>query len=119
MGTRLRSALWLGIALAGPVLAGTPGDAGATRPGEMQGSSLGDSGPAPIGSLDKELIRQVIHANRAQIRFCYERRLDVKPTLAGKVAVRFHISASGAVSSAAVSDSTVADVELGDCVVAR
>ncbi len=49
--------------------------------------------PTVMGSLDKELIRQVIHRNRGQIRYCYESELTSHPNLKGKVAIKFVISA--------------------------
>jgi len=57
------------------------------------------SDPVVMGSLDKELIRQVIHRNRGQIRYCYESQLTRFPKLHGKVSVKFVISASGSVAS--------------------
>ena len=47
------------------------------------------------GSLDKELIRQVIQRNSGQIRFCYESLLNRFPKLGGKVAIRFTIASEG------------------------
>ncbi|MBM4779499.1 MAG: adventurous gliding motility protein GltG [Archangiaceae bacterium] len=77
------------------------------------------SEPTVMGSLDKELIRKVIHANRGQIRFCYESQLNRFPKLDGKVAVKFVISASGAVATSSVAQSTVGNAELEACVAGR
>lgn len=81
----------------------------------------GLGGPVPgqkLGSLDKELIRQVIHANRAAVRACYDAALGRAPTLAGKVAVRFVISPGGPVASAFVAEDTVGDAPLAACITA-
>lgn len=77
------------------------------------------SEPMVMGSLDKELIRKVIHANRQQIRYCYESQLNRFPNLNGKVAVKFVISPTGAVSTSSVAQSTVGNAELESCVAGR
>jgi TonB family protein len=89
--------------------------------GGKKGVDIGitSSEPTVMGSLDKELIRKVIHANRGQIRFCYESQLNRFPKLEGKVAVKFVISPSGTVASSTVAQSTVGNAELETCVAGR
>lgn len=77
------------------------------------------SDPTVIGSLDKELIRKVIRANKGQIKYCYESQLNRFPKLNGKVAVKFVISPAGSVSTSTVSQSTVGNAELEACVAGR
>ncbi|SEN25357.1 FHA domain protein [Stigmatella aurantiaca] len=77
------------------------------------------SEPMVMGSLDKELIRQVIQRNRSQIRFCYESQLTKYPKLGGKVAVKFVINAEGRVVSSDVAQSTAGNAELESCVAGR
>jgi hypothetical protein len=77
------------------------------------------SDPMVVGSLDKELIRKVIHANRNQIRYCYESQLNRFPKLAGKISIRFMISAQGSVSQSSVAQSTVNNAEMEACVAGR
>ncbi len=77
------------------------------------------SEPMVMGSLDKELIRKVIHANRGQIRYCYESQLNRHPKLSGKVAVKFIISPSGSVSTSSVAQATTNNPELEACVAGR
>ncbi|MDQ3266563.1 MAG: adventurous gliding motility protein GltG [Myxococcota bacterium] len=72
-----------------------------------------------MGSLDKELIRQVIHRNRGQIRYCYESLINQYPKLAGKVAVKFVITAAGTVSTSSVAQSTANNATLDQCVAGR
>ena len=69
--------------------------------------------------MDKELIRQVIHSHRDQVRFCYELGLTKNPSLVGKTAVRFVITGSGDVTGASVVDSTVKSAELETCIAGR
>ncbi|MBL8949612.1 MAG: adventurous gliding motility protein GltG [Myxococcaceae bacterium] len=75
--------------------------------------------PTVMGSLDKELIRQVIHRNRGQIRYCYESQLTSHPNLHGKVAIKFVISATGSVAQSQVAQSDVKNAELETCVAGR
>jgi TonB family protein len=81
------------------------------------GITSGD--PEVQGSLDKELIRKVIRDHRDQIRFCYESQLQRYPKLAGKVAVKFLITANGTVAVASVSQSTTGAPALDSCVVTK
>jgi TonB family protein len=89
--------------------------------GGKQGVDIGitSSDPVVMGSLDKELIRQVIHRNRNQIRFCYESLLQRYPKLGGKVAVKFVISGNGNVIQSNVAQSTSNSPELDTCVAGR
>lgn len=77
------------------------------------------SDPEVMGSLDKELIRQVIQRNRGQIRYCYESLLNRFPKLGGKVSVKFIISATGAVATSNVAQSTAGNSDLETCVAGR
>ncbi len=75
--------------------------------------------PLIMGSLDKEIIRRVIKQHISQIRYCYERELQRTPGLFGKVATKFTISASGSVQSAQVSESTLKNRAVEQCITAR
>ena len=77
------------------------------------------SEPMVMGSLDKELIRQVIQRNKSQIKYCYESLLNRFPKLGGKVAVKFVINAEGKVVSSDVAQSTAGNAELESCVAGR
>lgn len=89
--------------------------------GGKQETDIGITSSEPMvsGSLDKELIRKVIHSNRGQIRFCYETQLNRFPKLSGKVAITFVISASGSVATSKASQNTTANQELETCIVGR
>jgi TonB family protein len=94
---------------------------GAGMLGGKKAADIGitSSDPVVMGSLDKELIRRVIHANRNQIRYCYESQLTRYPKLSGKVAVKFIITAAGTVASSQVAQSTAGNSELETCVAGR
>lgn len=70
-----------------------------------------------VGSLDKSLIADVIARNRLPIRYCYQRELQKRPSLAGTVRMRFTVAADGSVSTAAVGESTLGSPEVEDCLV--
>jgi len=92
---------------------------GILGPKKSSDVGISSSEPEVMGSLDKELIRRVIHANRNQIRYCYESQLTRFPKLAGKVTVKFVISATGNVASSQVASSTAGNAELETCVAGR
>ena len=71
------------------------------------------------GSLDKQLIRQVVMENLGEIRNCYEREVKTSPRLAGTVAVRLTIAPTGMVALSEVARSTVDNAALELCVAAR
>jgi hypothetical protein len=81
--------------------------------------SITSSEPEVMGSLDKELIRRVIHANRNQIRYCYESQLQQHPKLSGRVSVKFVITPSGSVATSDVVQDTTSNRELETCVAGR
>ena len=60
------------------------------------------SDPEVTGSLDKELIRQVIQSHHDQLKYCYENALTRNPKLTGKVSVRFIITEGGTVGTSNV-----------------
>ncbi len=92
---------------------------GKLTPKASPGPELEPEPPTILGSLDRELIRQVVHLNRAQIRFCYESQLTRSPKLNGKVAVKFIISANGSVASSTVAQATTQNAALETCVAGR
>lgn len=93
--------------------------AGAGKIGGGGQSELGLDEPADVdGGLDREVIRRVVLAHRAQIRFCYEKALQTQPQLAGKVAVEFVIGADGKVTTARAAEDSVG-AEVGACVVSK
>ncbi|MBS2030165.1 MAG: AgmX/PglI C-terminal domain-containing protein [Deltaproteobacteria bacterium] len=74
-----------------------------------------NDGPQVVGSLDRELIRQVIHRNHGSIRYCYDQALVRNPSLTGRVDMHFVIGAEGSVIQANVAASSAQDNELDAC----
>jgi TonB family protein len=69
------------------------------------------------GALDKEIIRRVIRRRIQEVRFCYEREVQRKPELEGRVEVSFTITGAGAVAAAGVAKSTTGDTAVDSCIV--
>jgi TonB family protein len=68
------------------------------------------------GPIDKEVIRRIIRSHHNEVRHCYNQGLVRDPNLQGRVAVMFTIGPAGTVPSAAVSETTLADRNVGNCV---
>lgn len=108
---------------------GTKGRGGGTGSYGTGVGGLGSKGSADVsidassaivtGSLDKELIRKVIQSHRSQIRYCYEQELVRNPKLAGKIAVKFVITANGTVSSASTAQTTMNNATVEGCLASR
>ncbi|HEY3444779.1 MAG TPA: AgmX/PglI C-terminal domain-containing protein [Myxococcales bacterium] len=76
--------------------------------------------PETNGSLDPELVRKVIRSHVSQIRFCYEERLASKPSLAGKIRIRFLVNGEGRVPKASIAEgTTIEDPQLLACLLSR
>ncbi len=82
---------------------------------------IGKVGGSPIilGALDRSLIDAVIKRHMNQIRYCYQRELAKKPSLGGKVVIKFVIAKDGSVSSATKKSSTMGSPPVEQCIVGR
>jgi hypothetical protein len=109
---------------------GTIGHGAGTGTGSGYGSGSGGfhgrgasvpqirTGEADVrGSLSREVIRRVVRRHVNEVRFCYEQELANRPALAGRVTVSFAISSTGAVQTAAVSNTTLSNARVEGCMV--
>jgi hypothetical protein len=71
--------------------------------------------PIISGGLDKEIIRRVVRRHRKETRYCYERELQRKTDLNGKIKVKFVISGTGAVILAQVVETTMNNRNVEAC----
>lgn len=69
------------------------------------------------GSLAKEVIRRVIQRHLPEVRACYQQRLNARPDLQGRLAVKFMIDPTGLVRVAAKESSDLNDAETDQCIV--
>ncbi len=93
--------------------AGRLGGSGGSSRAKVQGATATSSG----SGLPPEVIQRIVRQKLGVIRLCYEKAMTKDPTLGGKVAVKFTIDATGAVSAAAAADTTIPDAEMVTCVV--
>ena len=59
---------------------------------------------------------RVVRRRSGAIRSCYQRRLQVKPTLSGKITARWQIAQSGRVASASTVQDTIRDGAVTQCI---
>jgi pSer/pThr/pTyr-binding forkhead associated (FHA) protein len=75
------------------------------------------SGQADVhGSLSKEVIRRIIGRHINEVRFCYEQELNSRPDLQGRISIKFIISPTGAVQTAAVDNSDMGNAKVEQCI---
>ena len=111
----------------GPGLGNGPGIFGIRRPvGDPSGRLRKklDVGPCcaqtqVTDGLSKELVGKVIRLHFNAIKFCYERELQHKPELAGKVMILFTIDPTGSVVDANVAESSLDDANVEACMLAQ
>jgi hypothetical protein len=77
------------------------------------GSGAGDTD----GSLSKEQINKVVRAHLAGIKYCYEKELQHKASLAGGIDVFWVIQPDGTVSKPNVKNTTMGDAAVEGCIV--
>lgn len=75
--------------------------------------------PAVFGGLDKEIIRRIINQHRSRFKYCYERELIKNPNLEGKIHVWFRIEATGRVYQSKISQTTMNNDRVEECLAQR
>lgn len=75
--------------------------------------------PIISGSLDREIIRRIIRQHRAEYQYCYEKELNKKRDLNGKIVVKFTIAGNGSVIQASVVESSMGNADVESCLTAR
>ena len=95
------------------------GPAGSGGGGSGQGwAEAGDEDDMTVqGGLTMEQIEAIIMRNMGQITYCYEQGLQTKPSLSGRVRVRFMIGQQGRVTTAGVAGSSVNSAKVENCIV--
>ena len=71
------------------------------------------------GALDKAIIRRVINKNRQAIKYCYDKELQKKKDLHGKIVVTFVISPTGSVVKSTIRESTMKNASVEKCIAGR
>jgi hypothetical protein len=70
-----------------------------------------------VGILDKEVIRPIIRSHVPEVRACYNALLATHPDAAGKVMIKFGITASGSVATSCLVSSELHDQSVEGCIV--
>jgi hypothetical protein len=81
------------------------------------GPSLREGVVQVSGRLPPEVIMRIARQNFGRFRVCYQNGLASNPGLTGRVTAKFHIDASGAVTSTADAGSDLPDSAVVGCVV--
>jgi hypothetical protein len=89
---------------------------GSSNNGSMESSVRSGGNPIILGALDKSLIDKVIKRNQSKISYCYQKELQVDPSLSGKIIVKFVIAANGSVSKASIKSSTMGSADVESCI---
>jgi predicted component of type VI protein secretion system len=89
--------------------------------GKHTGSIItpGGTGEVISGTIDREAIRRVILANIKTIRACYERELNRKPDLFGKLVLSWDIGEQGRVVGTRVKSNELGSQAVADCILAN
>jgi hypothetical protein len=88
---------------------------GLKKPRRSGGPEPRAEGVRVKGSLDKEIIRRVIRTHLNEVRYCYQKELNAKPDLDGRIVVRFTIAQTGQVVISKVDQSSLSDTNVESC----
>jgi hypothetical protein len=68
------------------------------------------------GSLDKEIIRRIIRRHINEVKYCYQKELQAKPDLYGRIIIQFTIAATGQVVASVVQQSSMNNPSVEGCI---
>lgn len=71
------------------------------------------------GGLDRDQIIAVINRNKGQIIYCYEKGLQAKPSIGGRVSVSFVIGAAGRITTANIAESSLGSNMVENCMLGK
>ncbi|MFN8944989.1 MAG: AgmX/PglI C-terminal domain-containing protein [Pseudobdellovibrionaceae bacterium] len=71
------------------------------------------------GGLDPNEIAAVIQRHESEIRACYEKALQSRPNLSGRLSMKFLIGAKGQVTTASISNSSLGHSGVENCIQSR
>jgi len=83
---------------------------------EAKGPELKLKRPVIDGTLDKRIIQKVVNQHKGELKACYERELQKKRELEGKLTMQWLIDSSGNVAMVVVQESELNDSALETCV---
>lgn len=68
------------------------------------------------GGIDRNVIDQIVRRRQDRIRLCYERQLNFRPNLSGKITVQFVIGKEGEVVGTQFLEDTMKNDQVRDCI---
>lgn len=68
------------------------------------------------GGLDRNEIAAVINRHISEVRYCYEKGLQSKPSLSGRLSMKFYIGPKGSVTLAQVANSSLGHAAVENCI---
>lgn len=71
------------------------------------------------GGLDRDQIIAVINRNKGQIIYCYEKGLQAKPSIGGRVSVSFVIGPAGRITTANIAESSLGSNMVENCMLGK
>jgi len=107
-----------------------PGQGPGTGPGRGYGTGVGilakrepktpeiliGDGHVQGGTLDKEIIRRIVHRHLNEVKYCYDQALVRQPKLDGRIVVKFTIAGTGQVLASFVQSTTLGSPAVEMCV---
>ena len=90
--------------------------AGLGKKGSKRVGKIRVGSGATRGFCAKGHIKSVVRRRAGAIRACYEKRLQLKPNLKGKIQVRWTIALDGKTTSVSVTSNTLGDSKVSNCV---
>jgi hypothetical protein len=90
--------------------------AGLGKKGSKRVGKIKVGSGATRGFCAKGHIKSVVRRRAGAIRACYEKRLQLKPDLKGKIQVRWTIALDGKTTSVSVTSNTLGDSKVSNCV---
>jgi hypothetical protein len=75
--------------------------------------------PPALGYCQKRDIERVMKSRRGAFKFCYQRSLQMNPSLSGKITTRFRINDEGRVTAATVLSNTMDDRTVPKCLISN
>jgi hypothetical protein len=65
---------------------------------------------------DRGDIRRVVNAKQNAVKYCFEKQLQTKPELSGKVVAQWQVGLDGSVMSSSIASSSLGDSEVEACI---
>jgi len=91
----------------------------ASRTEKVKAPSKPKALPPALGYCQKRDIERVMKSRRGAFKFCYQRSLQMNPSLTGKIVTRFRINDEGSVTNALVLSNTMDDRNVPKCLIAN